>query len=571
MYIVTITNNGVDTEIHGTVEKLHSGSVSKGINAIDAFTFSLLPSNIGFSRINEYTTLVKVYNTNRARYDFIGRALYAETKMADGGLITKDVTCESIFGYLCDSQQPYVDTKNWTVTGLLQTLIDNHNSQVEEYKHFKLGEVTVKDNNDNLYLGIQRENTWQAITTKLIDKLGGEIRYRVVDGEIYLDYLEQIGKMRSTKIELSVNMKSITREKDPTAYVTRLIPLGCKLSKEVEKVNSNGTITTETVETEERLDISGVNDGKNYIDDETAIAVYGIHVGYVEYDDVTSAANLLTKGRAWLADNNKVQIKYSITALDLSLLGLVYDDFEVGNFHPIVNALLGIDDIARINKQNIDVCEEYKSTIEVGDNFKTLSDIQREQAEQLKNAAQNIKVVESVTNDLKGKVEDVSSRVEGAENETADVWAEMVKQSVELKNTSEKLATIVTEEYVKSSEYETYKSEVSSEFEQTKDMISVKFETTVENAEFLKKLYKYIQLGGDTAITIGSGNNTITLELDNEKGIIFKKNGIPFGEWDGENFYTGNIVVEVLKRAQFGDFAFVPRTDGSLALLKVGE
>lgn len=396
MYIVKLINNGIETPIHDNKEKLHSGKVVKGINTIDSFTFSMLPSNAGFNLINEFTTLVTVYNTNKERYDFIGRVLFPETTMSESGLITKEVTCESILGYLCDSLQSYVNTKNWTVSGLLQHLIDCHNSQVEEYKRFKLGAVTATDPNDNLYLGIQRKNTWDEIEEKLIKKIGGELRYRVEDDGIYIDYMEKLGETRTTPIALSVNMKAITREKDPTAYVTRLIPLGSKLKD------------AEGNETEERVTIKSVNNGLEYIDDETAIAVYGIHVGCIEFDDVNVPTTLLTKGRAWMAENNKIQIKYSITALDLSLIGLAIDDLDVCDSHPIKNALLGIDDVARIIKKTIDVCEEVKSTIEMGDNFKTLSDIQREQAEQ---AVQNIQRIEQITNNLQTEVKETKNSV----------------------------------------------------------------------------------------------------------------------------------------------------------------
>lgn len=398
MYIVKLINNGIETPIHDNKQKLYSGKVVKGINTIDSFTFSMLPSNAGFNLINEFTTLVTVYNTNKKRYDFIGRAIYPETTMSESGLITKEVTCESVFGYLCDSRQNYVNTQNWTVKGLLQHLLDCHNSQVEEYKHFKIGEVTATDPNDNLYLGIQRENTWDAINEKLIKQIGGELRYRVEDDGIYIDYKEKLGETRITPIALSVNMKAITREKDPTAYVTRLIPLGAKLSDD----------------SEERLDITSVNNGLNYIDDETAISVYGIHVGFVEFDDVTVPRTLLNKGKAWMMENNKVQIKYSITALDLSLIGLAIDDLDVCDSHPIKNALLGIDDVARIIKKTIDVCEEVKSTIEMGDNFKTLSDIQREQAEQ---AAQNIQKIEQITNNLQNQVSNTNNSVNDLKNQ----------------------------------------------------------------------------------------------------------------------------------------------------------
>ena len=95
--------------------------------------------------------------------------------------------------------------------------------------------------------------------------------------------------------------------------------------------------------------------------------------------------------------------------------------------------------------------------------------------------------------------------------------------------------------------------------------------------EFINKLSKYIRFmedengdPSDTAMTIGSGDSTVTLEIDNEKGLVFKKNGVVFGWWDGIDFHTGNIVVEVNERAQFGNFAYIPRSDGSLSFLKVG-
>lgn len=548
MYIVTITNGNYNTVIHNDREKLYSGNIVKGINSIDSFTFSLLPSNVGFNLINEFTTLVSVYNTNKKRYDFYGRVLYTSTEMSESGLIRKDVTCESYFGFLCDSQQTYVVEQNWTVTGLLNHIIDTHNSQVEEYKRFVIGEVSADlDPNDNLYIGIQRENTWKTIEEKLLKTLGGEIRFRVVDDVIYLDYLTQLGETKATKIEISRNMKAIAREKNPTEYVTRLIPLGAKLDE-----NS-----------EERLDITSVNDGLNYIDDVTAIEVYGIHVAYVTFDDVTVASNLLSKGREWLAQNNKVQIKYSITALDLSLLGLDIDDFEVCNSHPIINGLLGIDDIARIIKENINVCEEIQSTIEVGENFKTLSDIQREQAERIN---QSITRIESKTNNLPDNVDAEFEQIR-------DIVTERYTSSI---TTCESMIFTALERYVETSNYEEFKETLEAELAIMADEIVMNFTTTTEQITNVDgdlqtkftELYKYISFA-DGSITLGSSENAITLTIEHNN-IVFKRNGVEFGSWDGENFYTGNIVVRVNERAQLGNFAFVPRSDGSLSFLKVG-
>jgi hypothetical protein len=72
-----------------------------------------------------------------------------------------------------------------------------------------------------------------------------------------------------------------------------------------------------------------------------------------------------------------------VTALDLSLIGLDVDDFEVCNYHTVKNHLIGVSDTVRIIKKNIDVCEEIKSTIELGDSFESLSDAMQKQSNAL--------------------------------------------------------------------------------------------------------------------------------------------------------------------------------------------
>ena len=103
MYIVTLHNKGVSPiEIHGDIEKLQSGKVVQGINSIDSFTFSMLPSNVGFALIKDFKTLVKVFNTNTNKTEFVGRSLYTTTEMSENGMITKEVVCEStvLLGFL---------------------------------------------------------------------------------------------------------------------------------------------------------------------------------------------------------------------------------------------------------------------------------------------------------------------------------------------------------------------------------------------------------------------------------------------------------------------------------------
>lgn len=545
MYIVTLYNDNRVLEIHNQTEKLYSGQVVKGINTIDSFSFSLLPSNVGFYALRDFMTLVSVYNTRKKRYEFWGRVLCSTSSMSESGLITKDITCESFFGFFCDSLQTYVDTQNWTVKGLLQHILNVHNSQLEESKHFALGEVTAEDNNDNLYLGIQRKNTWETLKEKLLDKIGGEFRFRVVDGVTYLDYLQEIGETRTTEIALSRNMKAITKELDPTSFVTRLYPLGAKLSEDRE----------------ERLTIAEVNNGLEYIDDVDAIAMYGIHVGYIEFDDVKAASNLLRKGREWLTSNNKVPVKYSITALDLSLLGLDIDDFDVCNYHPIKNALLGIDDVARIIKKTIDVCEEVKSTIEVGENFKTLSDIQREQYDKIVSAGSTIEQLKSETEKLQEEIKNTTSEIDG-------IVQEVSEQRTSVINDAEKIIFSALERYVLTTNYEEFVSTVSAQLQLLSDELSLQFTRAMEEIASVdgdlqtkySTITKYFTFDIN-GLTIGQADSPYKVVIDNDRYSMLV-NGVEVLWIANGEVYTPEITIT--HKMQLFGFQITQDDDGTI-------
>lgn len=543
MYVVEIQNGNDVTEIHGEKEKLISGSVVKGINTIDSFSLSMLPSNDGFNRIQDYKTLVTVHDTIRNRYEYYGRFLYSKVSMSDSGKITKEAICESFFGFLCDSMQDYVEEQNWTVDGLLRHVLSVHNSQVEPHKRFEIGEVTVTDPNNNLYVGIQRENSWNTLKSKLIDKLGGELRFRVIDGVIYLDYLERIGETLTTEIALSKNMKAITREDNPSAYISRLIPLGAKIKDE------------EGNETEERVDITSVNNGVNYIESAEAIERFGIRYGTITFDDVLLPTNLLRKGQEYLAENNRVQIKYSITALDLSLLGLDIDDFDVYNYHPIKNALLGIDDIARIIKKTIDVCDRMKSKIEVGDNFKTLSDLQLERDNAVKDANQKIE----------GTKIELQEIISNKNNQTNNDLREAISESyTSIIKDCDSMIFSALQSYTETGDFEAFKETTESQIRMLSDRLSLEF---TKEIEVLKEQNGVFQTQYENVttfftfeidgLTIGKQNNPYKVIISNDE---FKMtvNGVDVLTLDPEG---RSVIPELVVNTLFSLFGYVMTED----------
>lgn len=157
-----------------------------------------------------------------------------------------------------------------------------------------------------------------------------------------------------------------------------------------------------------------------------------------------------------------------------------------------------------------------------------------------------------------------------------DVKTSIVTLETHITNNSETIKLMAEKDYVETSTFNGYKQTVEkniASLEVEAEAIDLKFESKtteiINNTETkFTEFYKYFTFT-ENGLEIRSSDSVITLEIDNDM-IVFKKNGARFGWWDGENFHTGNIVVEVNERAQFGNFAFVPRSSGSLSFLKVG-
>lgn len=372
MYQVSLINDGVETVIHSPYVdelKLSSGVVNLGLNQVDSFNFSMNLNNPGYGKIRPLRTLVKVKDTKRNKIIFDGRVLKPQSSMSDSGMFSGSYICESKMGYLQDSSQRHAEIHDTTIRDFLKLMIDNHNRSVEPHKRFRVGEVTVTNTTDNVYRYLGYDRTFPTIKDKLIDREGGYLRIREDGGTTYIDYLAEIGEVKATQIRIAKNLKNISKEVNPTEVITRLVPLGETIQSEDE---------TATDASPPRLTIASVNNGIDYLDDPEMQKEFGIIEGSVTWDNVTEPSILLTKGRNYLINQKAARVTYTVTAYDLSLIGLDIDSFEIGNWHPVVNPVLGIDEPLQIIEKQIDINSPQNASMTIGEKFRTLSQYQAE-------------------------------------------------------------------------------------------------------------------------------------------------------------------------------------------------
>lgn len=408
MYKVSIFNDGIETVIHSPhVDelKLKTGTITKELNKIDSFNISFYMNNPAYGKLKPLKTLVKVLNTKTNNYEFEGRVLAPDETMDDTGLYDAAYVCEGELAYLHDSQQRHLEYRG-TPEDLFITILNYHNQQVEDYKMFHPGTFEVTTSTDNIYIYLSAEKTtFEEIEDKILTRVGGELRIRKENGVRYLDVLERVGEDKTTEIRIAKNLRSISRRVDPTEIISRLTPLGTRIESEDEDA---------TDASQARLTIDDVNNGLPYIDREDLIAEFGIIGGSITWDDITLPSRLLSTGQNWINNQKVALYQYEISALDLSLIGLDIDSFDVGNSHPVINPIMNIDEQLRIVGKTTDINSPQDSGLKIGDVFKTLDEYQ---ADANKSARKVI--------DLENTVETQSKRVRQLSNAAKEAQEEI--------------------------------------------------------------------------------------------------------------------------------------------------
>lgn len=323
------------------------------VNKAGSFEFKMPPNHPQYNLPVKMRSVIQVFQDDVEI--FSGRPIEQKTDFYN----RKFISCEGQLAYLNDSIQRPAEYHDKTVRGYLETLIANHNSQVDESKQFKVGIVTVKDNNDSLYRYTNYNSTLQEIKEDLVDDLGGYIRIRNVDGYHYIDYIEEYDNTNNQTIQFGENLLDFSRNFDWTELVTAIIPLGAKLEESpIEAL-------------EQRLTIESVNNGCDYLTNEEALATFGWIAKTVTWDGVKTPEMLLSKGRKWLTDNQFEEMVIEAKAIDLHYTDGEIEQFKLGDKIKVHSLLHGIDRYFPLTKMTIQLNNLSANTITLGTTVKT--------------------------------------------------------------------------------------------------------------------------------------------------------------------------------------------------------
>ena len=541
---------------------VESPNLNLEINKVGTLTFSIYPDHPYFDRLEKLKPKIVVKRGNKDI--FRGRIVNDE----QGIYNEKNIECESSLAYLNDSiYRPSSFTG--TPEELFALIINNHNSQVTDEQKLKIGNVTVTDPNNYIsrswgdYL-----SSWELFKTRLLDTLGGYLVERYEDDGTYIDWLEDFKSgdnllVSTQSIEFGENLINILTKNDAATTYSVVIPLGYEIE------NEDGT--------KERLTIKSVNDDKDYLVNETALALYGWRVAPVSettWDDVTLASNLKTKGQKYL-NNQAVMITSTleITALDLAAVDKDIEFFFIYKYVRIKSTPHNFNKVYLLKSIKIPLDHPESTQITLGETLSTLTGIELGNKQKIDGVITRVETIEAdyVTNEVVGEV--IESELTSNPNIT-NIINEVVSSNTSILQNAENIIMTALQDYVATSDFETFQQTISTQFEQTASAFNFNFTNLTSRINNLngttqqqfQEISKYIRFENGNII-LGEAGNEITLKIENDR--------ISFLQNNSEVAYLSNnkLVItdgEFLNSLIIGNFAWKPRENGNLSLVKIG-
>lgn len=518
---------------HSNLENLQifEPSLELECNKTGSFEFTIFDDHPYYSKLQRLKSIVTVWQDDYLL--FRGRIFEENIGFHN----EKTVTCEGDLAFLLDSIQRPMSFSG-TAAELLSLLLDSHNAQVDEYKRFTVGNVTVGGTialDEKEYL-----DTLEVLQKSILTVTGAYIRTRQENGANYLDLLSEISLLSPQKITFGKNLLDLKKVRKSEDIATVIIPLGEPVKDE------------EGQDTDQRLTIENVNGGVDYIENSEATAQFGRIVKTVIFDGVTDASELLSLGQAYLAESVKQYETIELTAADLATVDKTVTSFHLGTMVDVLSDPHGIDQRFEVTKLSIKLLDPASNRLTLGKVVRAFSDavggISSAQVEIIRTVGKSATEAQKIAYNVERNLQSVLGQ-------TADTITAKVAENYYLKDETEALV-----------------STVSTELTQTKNSVEIQFKQVTADVEAVaagadaefEEIRKYIRFV-DGKILLGEIGNELELEISNDR-ISFLQDGAEVAYFSDRKLYVTDG--QYTHSLQIGNFAFMPRANGNLSFKK---
>ncbi len=540
------------------------------LNKTGSFPFSIYPEHPHIGAIRKMRSIVTIYQGDYLL--FRGRVLNTE----EGFYNEMQVTCEGELAFLLDSSIAPEGTKESpikkTPKQYLTDIITKHNERMgtSTWKKFGVGVVDLGEDSDGNKIAEQEADfyaedykpAWDLINDNLINVYAGYLW--VTDGADeegnairVINYYADLNFPSNQTIELGKNLLDVKKTTKGEEITTAIIPIG-------GSGDSKTTITDLNDGEVGRIDFEGeeaiLYKKGDYIYCDKAVEKYGWIFQAATYSDISAAEELQNEAIKDLKSKAVMMSAIELTAADLAGVKKV-DPFRLGvkivaKSKPHDLETLDAESGFLVKKLSLDILNPSNNKLTINDTFLTYT---QEAERVLKGQAEIVGRVNKVANHVAGYV--------SSDTLNAAIAKVEEENSTAIEQSSTAILQEVAQNYYLKDDAETLIQSIETQFTQTNEAFEFQFNEYSQNvnAQF-EDISKYIRfVDGD--IILGENGNELMLRIENDR-ISFLQAGVEVAFYSNKQLTVTDG--SFLNSLRIGKFAFIPRANGNLSLVKVG-
>ena len=509
-------------------------------------TFKIPKEHPNYGVLEKLKSRIKVYRDDTLIW--IGRVIEDERDLYE----SRKVVAEGALSFLLDSVlRPF--SFEGTVTELFKWVLVAHNAQVNESQRFVIGtcdltgsiSIAAKD-----YL-----SAWQALRTCLLDTRGGYLIIRFDENENpILDFLSDVPDTSTQRIELGENLIDLVLSRSASDTYTACVPLGATL-RDIDPESDSDA----------RLTIESVNDGRDFLIDSALAAEYGVifaPTSSTKWDEITDANILMNQGCDWLSGTGaRLKQTIKLSAVDLHNADANAESFRFLDKVVVSCGTLCPEETYVLSELTIPINNPASTEIVLGESRPSLIGEEIRQNTSLKNRIESIEADYTTHGEIK------------------EIVQEQISKNTSILQSAQQIILTALEDYVKTQDFEAFRSSIQTSFTVMAGTIEANFTETAsristlngETSQQFETVRSFIRLIS-SGIGIGKSTSAIKLKLENDILYFFT------GSEDSVTtdsaiayFSSGKLYVndvQVLSSLRIGSFTLVPES-GNLNFKKI--
>ena len=171
------------------------------------------------------------------------------------------------------------------------------------------------------------------------------------------------------------------------------------------------------------LTIKSVNNNLDYVQDNSAVALFGVIEKTVIFEDVEVASNLLAKGNSYLNETINKTVSIELNASDLHNLDVNIEAFRIGDNVRVISTPHGLNRFFLLSKLHLTLDNVASCSMTLGATFKSFTQKQVDSEKKIDSVSEKMITTNQDVSRIDNEVQEINTIIETVPSEYVSITA----------------------------------------------------------------------------------------------------------------------------------------------------